>query len=86
MSRCVCCNKLLNDRELHWKDSHGNFRDTCQTCLDWVFNPDQGPDGMVVTNDGEPVDEQNVLADDECIVYDVYGDLDFEEPQGSASR
>lgn len=72
MSRCVCCNKLLNDRELHWKDSHGNFRDTCQTCLDWVFNPDQGPDGMVV-------DDSTEVDDDECIVYNIYDTLNFNE-------
>lgn len=65
MSRCVCCNKLLNDRELKWKDKHGKFRDTCQTCLNWIINPNQGEEVLPV----EPI-----MDDEEQPCYDVYSE------------
>jgi len=71
MSRCICCNKLLNDRELHWKDSRGNFRDSCAECLSWIQNPDQDMYKPEVNSD-EDID------DDSCIVYDISTDTDLE--------
>lgn len=32
MTRCVACNKNLNDYESTRKDLHGNYVDLCNTC------------------------------------------------------
>jgi hypothetical protein len=31
--KCVCCNELLEDNELSYRDEDGNILDTCITCL-----------------------------------------------------
>lgn len=40
MSRCLCCNDILDDSELVRKDSRGEYLDTCTKCLTSSFMHD----------------------------------------------
>jgi hypothetical protein len=36
MSRCIACNRNLNDYEATRKDLHGNYLDMCNKCYTFV--------------------------------------------------
>lgn len=36
MSRCIACNRNLNDYEATRKDLHGNYLDMCNKCYTYV--------------------------------------------------
>ena len=55
--RCICCNKMLNDREIHLKDTQGQFRDTCYTCLPWILDGVSNDEDSCYTDGIEEPDE-----------------------------
>lgn len=40
MSRCICCNRMLNTVELHKKKLDGNPEDMCFVCLGAIVESD----------------------------------------------
>ena len=51
--RCTACNKALSDKESTFKDSRGDYTDTCFDCLKDVF------DGFEGENDEDVDKEEN---------------------------
>lgn len=52
--RCACCDKILNDSELHLRNPHtGNFADLCGDCfvISYITEDDYYDDSSDLVND-----------------------------------
>lgn len=68
--RCDCCNRNLNDYESTLKDTHGNYLNTCNKCLDGLNIETVG------RQDLNPFDEQSDEDFDHLVELDYDDDFD----------